>query len=63
LDRPHDARHTVTTFLIEQGVHIRVAQEILSNARVTTTEWYTDVASPQVQDASALIGSALLETD
>jgi site-specific recombinase XerD len=44
---------------IEQGVHVRVVQEILGHARVTTTERYTHVASPQVRDASALIGSTL----
>ncbi|GAA4618412.1 site-specific integrase [Actinoallomurus liliacearum] len=57
--RLHDARHTCGTLLIEQGVHIRVVQEILGHARVTTTERYTHVASPQVQDASERMGSAL----
>jgi integrase len=57
--RLHDARHTAGTLLIEQGVHIRVVQEILGHARVTTTEKYTHVASPQVRDASKRIGSAL----
>jgi Phage integrase family len=32
---------------IEQGVHVRVVQEILGHARVTTTERYTHVASPR----------------
>lgn len=57
--RLHDARHTAGTLLVEQGVHIRVVQEILGHARVTTTERYTHVASAQVQDASARIGSVL----
>jgi integrase len=48
---------------IEQGVHDRVVQEILGHTRVTTTERYTHVASPQVRDASALIGSALWGTE
>ncbi|GAA3078510.1 tyrosine-type recombinase/integrase [Streptosporangium carneum] len=39
--RLHDARHTAGTLLVEQGVHIRVVQEILGHARVTTTERYT----------------------
>jgi site-specific recombinase XerD len=59
----HDARHTAATLLIEQGVHIRVVQEILGHARATTTERHTHVASPQVRDASALIGSALWGTE
>ncbi|MFB9895862.1 tyrosine-type recombinase/integrase [Planobispora takensis] len=57
--RLHDARHTAGTLLIEQGVHIRVVQEILGHTRVTTTEKYTHVASPQVQDATARMGAAL----
>lgn len=60
--RLHDARHTCGTLLVEQGVHIRVVQEILGHARVTTTERYTHVASPQVQDATERIGTALWGT-
>lgn len=57
--RLHDARHTAGSLLAAQGVHIRVIQDILGHARVTTTERYTLVSSPQVQDASQRIGSAL----
>jgi integrase len=57
--RLHDARHTAATLLLEQGVHIRVVQEILGHARVTTTERYTHVASPQVRDATERMGTAL----
>lgn len=58
--RLHDARHTAGTLLIEQGVHLRVVQEILGHTRITTTERYTHVASPQVRDASERMGRALL---
>lgn len=57
--RVHDARHTAATLLIEQGVHIRVVQEVLGHTRVTTTERYTHVASMQMKDASALMDQAL----
>ena len=57
--RLHDARHTAATLLIEQGVHIRVVQEILGHTRITTTERYVHVPSPQVADASVRIGRAL----
>ncbi len=57
--RLHDARHTAGTLLVEQGVHIRVVQEVLGHTRVTTTERYVHVASPQAQDAAARIGAAL----
>ena len=57
--RVHDARHTAATLLIEQGVHIRVVQEILGHTRVTTTERYTHVATLQMKDASERMDQAL----
>jgi integrase len=57
--RVHDARHTAATLLIEQGVHIRVVQEVLGHTRVTTTERYTHVATLRMRDASERIGQAL----
>ncbi|MER5621060.1 tyrosine-type recombinase/integrase [Streptosporangium sp. NPDC002544] len=57
--RLHDARHTAGTLLVEQGVHIRVVQEILGHARVTTTERYIHVAGALMQDASTRMGAAL----
>nr|WP_189180407.1 tyrosine-type recombinase/integrase [Microbispora rosea] len=61
--RLHDTRHTAGTLLVEQGVHIRVVQEILGHARVTTTQRYTHVASPQVKDAGERMGAALWGDD
>ena len=55
----HDARHTAATLLIEQGVHIRVVQEVLGHTQVTTTERYTHVATLQMKDASEQMGEAL----
>jgi site-specific recombinase XerD len=57
--RVHDARHTAATLLIEQGVHIRVVQEVLGHTRVTTTERYTHVATLQMKDASNRMDQAL----
>ncbi|WP_127938317.1 tyrosine-type recombinase/integrase [Nonomuraea polychroma] len=57
--RVHDVRHTAATLLIEQGVHIRVVQEILGHTRVTTTERYTHVATLQMKDASERMDQAL----
>ena len=45
--------------LIEQGVHIRVVQEILGHTRVTTPERYTHVATLQMKDASERTDQAL----
>ncbi|MGN9837714.1 tyrosine-type recombinase/integrase [Nonomuraea sp. H19] len=57
--RVHDARHTAATLLIEQGVHIRVVQEIFGHTRVTTTERYTHVAILQMKDARDRMDQAL----
>jgi integrase len=57
--RLDDARHTAATLLIEQGVHIRVVQEVLGHTRVTTTERYTHVATLQMRDASERMNEAL----
>jgi site-specific recombinase XerD len=43
----------------EQGVHIRVVQEVLGHTRVTTTERYTHVATLQMRDASERMSEAL----
>ncbi|MFC7103473.1 tyrosine-type recombinase/integrase [Nonomuraea rubra] len=40
--RVHDARHTAATLLIEQGVNLRVVQQVLGHTRATTTERYTN---------------------
>jgi site-specific recombinase XerD len=57
--RVNDARHTTATLLIEQGVHIRVVQEVLGHTRMTTTERYTHVATLQMRDASERMSEAL----
>ncbi len=40
--RPHDARHTAATLLLEQGVDIRVVQEILGHSTLAVTRRYTN---------------------
>jgi site-specific recombinase XerD len=49
--------------LIEQGVNIRVVQQVLGHTRVTTTERYTHVAAAQVQDAGDRMAAALWGED
>lgn len=55
----HDGRHTVGTLLVEQGVHIRVVQEVLGHSDVRVTQRYTHVASNAVEDAAQRMGQAL----
>ena len=57
--RVHDGRHTAGTLLIEQGVHVRVVQEILGHSDIRITQRYTHVGSAAATEAARLIGTAL----
>lgn len=57
--RPHDARHTAATLLLEQGVDIRVVQEILGHASLAVTKRYTHLTDKLADDAAERMGSAL----
>lgn len=48
---PHLMRHSLATYLLEQGVDLRVVQEILGHATVEQTRWYTQVALKLKKDA------------
>jgi integrase len=61
--RVHDGRHTAGTLLVDQGVHLRVIQEIMGHSDVRVTERYTHVASPAVREAADRMGAALWGSD
>ena len=54
--RPHDARHTAATLLLEQGVDIRVVQEILGHSSLAVTKRYAHVRDKLTRDAAERLG-------
>ena len=57
--RLHDARHTAATLLLEQGVDIRVVQEILGHSSLAVTKRYTHVTNTLARQAAERMGRAL----
>lgn len=54
--RPHDARHTAATLLLEAGVPMRVVSELLGHTRIgITADLYTHVSAALNTEAIALL--------
>lgn len=48
---PHQLRHTFATRLVELGVHIKIVQELLGHASISTTERYLKVVPVHLRGA------------
>jgi site-specific recombinase XerD len=57
--RVHDARHTAATLLLEQGINIRVVQQILGHSQLSQTQRYTHVSLQLTQQAADRMEEAL----
>jgi integrase/recombinase XerD len=52
---PHIFRHSIAKYLMDHSVNMRIIQQFLGHARISTTEYYTQVFLDNLREAGALI--------
>ncbi len=58
--RLHSMRHSAASIALEEGVALRVVQQMLGHSDIRVTERYTHVGRPLAIDASERMGRALV---